>query len=457
MPVKSSLLLLMNNKWSFWYWLMKQLVGLCLRIFFRKIQVVGKEHIPKNKPLMLGVNHPNAFMDALLVAVFYPYQTWFLARSDVFNNGFSKRLFTSFKMMPIYRTRDKIKANIIEKNKDVFEDCYSILKQSGSIIIFPEGSHNKKHFLRPFKKGMLRIAFGAEEKNDYNLDVEVLPVFVHYEAATKFRKNVLLVFGKPLSLRPYYKNYKENPNKTLTEVNHLAFNHHSQYTLNLPDDEFYEDCNFLREIYNYNHLKLKEKSLYKQLQADQRLMTGLKKKRETELDIIKQLLYKVRKYKEDLNKYQLKDEMLDNTKLSENKSGFLADVLYLVFTFPIYLIGLIHHIIPYKLSNYLTLRLFKDSHFFASMKMVFGLFLFPLFYVLFFVLSYRLSGSFLAALLYIVLLPLSGFWAHRYYISFRKLIGRLNFLRLGKEEKATLLEKRQSIIRDVGLFYSHKK
>ena len=54
-------------------------------------------------------------------------------------------------------------------NEKTFNQCYDILSEKGSLIIFPEGNHHYKKSLRPFKKGAARIALGAAEKYNYNI------------------------------------------------------------------------------------------------------------------------------------------------------------------------------------------------------------------------------------------------------------------------------------------------
>lgn len=43
-----------------------------LSLFYRKIEIVGRENIPKDKPFMILPNHQNSFMDALLVCTQMP-------------------------------------------------------------------------------------------------------------------------------------------------------------------------------------------------------------------------------------------------------------------------------------------------------------------------------------------------------------------------------------------------
>ena len=68
-------------------------------------------------------------------------------------------------MLPIYRQRDGV--DTIKMNEKTFDKCFDILANKGNLIIFPEGNHNYQKTLRPFKKGIARIALGAAEKYDF--------------------------------------------------------------------------------------------------------------------------------------------------------------------------------------------------------------------------------------------------------------------------------------------------
>jgi 1-acyl-sn-glycerol-3-phosphate acyltransferase len=46
------------------YALLRAVAGVALRWFYRDIDVRGMERIPRRRPLLLTVNHPNALVDA---------------------------------------------------------------------------------------------------------------------------------------------------------------------------------------------------------------------------------------------------------------------------------------------------------------------------------------------------------------------------------------------------------
>ena len=72
------------DEWALDYWLLQQYAKLCIRIFYRRIEVINKHNIPVNQPVILAPNHQNALMDAMILVCNTPLQNVFLARADIF-------------------------------------------------------------------------------------------------------------------------------------------------------------------------------------------------------------------------------------------------------------------------------------------------------------------------------------------------------------------------------------
>ena len=56
---------------SWWYRGVRLIVRGTLKLYFRKIKVEGLKHIPTTGPVLFTVNHQNAFLDALLLKLWY--------------------------------------------------------------------------------------------------------------------------------------------------------------------------------------------------------------------------------------------------------------------------------------------------------------------------------------------------------------------------------------------------
>lgn len=218
------------------YFCFKILMKLALRSYFYKVKIEGLENVPRNVPLIVTPNHQNAFMDALLVGAFIPIPLHFMTRQDVFK-WWSKPLLQLMNMMPIYRIRDGY--NKLSLNEMVFAGCRDLFRKNDSILIFAEGNHGRHHFLRPLTKGAARLALQSKEQMDNNL--MVLPVGLNYFDHQAVKSTVLINFGKPIPVGDYLDVYQENQARGLIALRD-AISEGMKSTLVIPqEDSGYEN------------------------------------------------------------------------------------------------------------------------------------------------------------------------------------------------------------------------
>lgn len=144
-------------------------------------------------PLLLAANHPNSFLDAVIIDVLFSQPVWSLARGDVFRNKFINRILLSLKILPVYRVSEGVEN--LNSNYNTFSDCVEIFRKDGIVLIFSEGRCVNEWRLRPLKKGTARLAITCWEKQ---IPLKVLPVGINYSSFRKFGKNVFIQFGEPL-------------------------------------------------------------------------------------------------------------------------------------------------------------------------------------------------------------------------------------------------------------------
>ena len=68
-----------------------------MKIFCRKIIVNNRAMLKKRGPLLLASNHPNSFLDAIILDILFQKPIWSLARGDVFRNAFISKILNSVK------------------------------------------------------------------------------------------------------------------------------------------------------------------------------------------------------------------------------------------------------------------------------------------------------------------------------------------------------------------------
>jgi 1-acyl-sn-glycerol-3-phosphate acyltransferase len=180
------------------YFLIKTSIRLALKIFCRKMVVNGVEAMPRISPVLIIANHPNSFLDAIIIGSIFRRPVHFLARGDAFRKPWHNRLLRLLNMIPVYRLSEG-KENL-HLNETAFRRSREILSQNGIVLIFIEGISVNKHELQPFKKGAARIALESSE--DKNL--QILPMAIAYDSFERFGKAVNVNIGEPLLARTVF-------------------------------------------------------------------------------------------------------------------------------------------------------------------------------------------------------------------------------------------------------------
>lgn len=175
------------------YYLLRILVWLGLKIYCRSIRV-NQPHLFKCKgPLILACNHPNAFLDAIILGSLFHQPVHFLARGDAFRIPVVRKFLNALGLIPVYRlTEGKEYLNL---NEASFDKCQQILNAGGIVLIFAEGLCLNQWILRPMKKGTARIALAAMNEEGLSSSVGILPVSLNYNSFSSPGKTVLIHFG----------------------------------------------------------------------------------------------------------------------------------------------------------------------------------------------------------------------------------------------------------------------
>ncbi|MGB0837174.1 MAG: lysophospholipid acyltransferase family protein [Flavobacteriaceae bacterium] len=197
------------------YRLVKTILQIGFFFFFKNIHSNNRERIPKKGAVLFIGNHPNALLDPLLVATQVKRDLHFITRASVFGNKILNAFFKSVQMLPIYRPRDG-KENM-HLNEKTFEQCYDILGKQGAVLIFVEGSHDIRKYVRPLKTGFARIALGALNKHKELEDIQIVPVGLNYTKPTAIFSQAQLNFGPSFSVKQCI----ENSNSELEQINAL--------------------------------------------------------------------------------------------------------------------------------------------------------------------------------------------------------------------------------------------
>lgn len=191
-------------------WLAQALV----RLYYPVRLVDGAERIPRDRPVVFLLNHPNGLLDPLVLRVATGRATRFLAKSTLYANPLGHLAMDAFGSIPVYRTQEAgARAQDASRNDESFARCRAALARGGALALFPEGTSHSDPQLRPLKTGAARIALSAErEAADAGgrLGAVIVPVGLFYEHKARFRSRVLLAVGEPLETAPLLARYRED-------------------------------------------------------------------------------------------------------------------------------------------------------------------------------------------------------------------------------------------------------
>ncbi len=144
-------------------------------------------------PLLIAANHPNSFLDAIIVATLFKSPVYSLARGDAFAGNTITKILKALHMLPVYRVSEGVEN--LEHNYTTFNECQKLFEQNKAVLIFSEGRCINEWHLRPLKKGTARLALTAWQ---HKIPLTVLPVGINYSSFRKFGKNISINFGEPI-------------------------------------------------------------------------------------------------------------------------------------------------------------------------------------------------------------------------------------------------------------------
>lgn len=194
------------------YQFVKVIARLALPIYCRDLAINKKELLKHKGPLLLAANHPNSFLDAIILCTLFDGTVYSLARGDAFKNKMAAKFLSLFKMFPVYRVSEGVEN--MDENYKTFDQCKDLFKQNGIVLIFSEGRCINEWHLRPLKKGTARLAISSWEDG---IDLEVLPVAINYSSFKIFGKNISLSFGELITKKDI--DYKDSHGNAIKQFN----------------------------------------------------------------------------------------------------------------------------------------------------------------------------------------------------------------------------------------------
>lgn len=184
------------------YQLLRGTARVALRSYYAETNVHGRERIPQKGPLMLVANHPNALVDAMLVATTVGRRVCITARATLFESPLLSFVLRRSGVIPLRRAQDvsatTYPSPFLARNVRSRAHVTEAFRRGQAVLVFPEGtSHDGTHMV-PLKSGAARLALQARDAEVRNL--QILPLGLIYEAKDRVNSRVLVRVGVPIDV-----------------------------------------------------------------------------------------------------------------------------------------------------------------------------------------------------------------------------------------------------------------
>ena len=454
------------GKPGFFYRIIKRIISFTFNnLMFRRVYYMNTKNIPgKGTPLIIVENHQNCLVDAIAVLLSFTdanRKIHFITGTDIFKvNKYLPAFMRYFGVLFINSTNYE-GVETVDENKGVFEECENLVAGGETVMLFPEVRHQNKRRLGDFSSGYITMAFNAAKKKDFLEDVFILPCANHYSRYYPIQGDMLIKFGTPISLKPYYELYKAKPGIAQKEVNELVRAQIKEMMLNITDPENYDAIDFLRTNYSgdyarkhsMDYAELPDKLLVDKQMVEllETLPVGVKGENTsasglecgTASSTKENIFAKARELNKVLQEEKISFKTLTKMSLKDDKKkfgidpvkfNFIVRCLVLAILFPFWIFTLwpayFIYVIPTLFAKRMNDRMLKASFFLGFSAII----TIPFFYLISFLLVWKVF-TIVMAIIYICLLPLFALFAWYYCAYIFDLKGEYRFYKNRKNAK----------------------
>lgn len=189
------------------YRILRGVGRVAVRWYYRDVSARGLERVPRDGPLLVVVNHPNALVDVLVVGSLLQRRLMITAKATLFTNPVAGWTLRRLGVLPLRRASDLAKLGADAKrdpgrNEDTFRAVVDELARGGAVLIFPEGKSHDDPQIAPLRTGAARMALQARDEGRAG-DLAIVPIGLTFERKDAARSRVHAEVGDPIRMREW--------------------------------------------------------------------------------------------------------------------------------------------------------------------------------------------------------------------------------------------------------------
>jgi len=413
------------------YAVLRSLTGIALQWFYRDIEVMGAERIPRQGPLLVAMNHPNSLIDALVAVHVVPRRLLMTAKATLWENFFLRQLFNRGVVLPLRRASDELHPDARQRfdparNEGSFQAILDALARQQAVLIFPEGRSHGEPALAALRTGLARIALQARDERGVR-GLAILPVGLTFETKWKARSRIFVHVAEPILLDGWNADAAGAVRALTGEVERRM----GGATLNFPTADVAERVIGVSRILarafdQARPLEAPEPPLADEVAIARRVNAVRETLQPGESERTDRFLARLEAFRAELASRSIPAGDVEvPTRLSRAAWFAIREGAIVLTAGPVALWGRINHCVPLGLARWASRRWSKTPQDPAVYELGVGLGLVPLAYIVQAAIVWSIAGP-LWTTLYLASLPMAETWDIRFRDRLRRAVQRVS-------------------------------
>src|SRR5687768_8669168 len=352
-----------------------------LAVFYRRVEIIGREHVPATGPLIVAANHQNGLVDPMLLLAAVRRPLVPLAKASLFRHPVVAPFLWAAGAIAVHRREDageSASLSAAQRNADLFARSIAALRSGRAIAIFPEGHSQPEPVLLPLRTGAARLLLSAETAAGGPVGVALLPVGLIFHEPGVFRGGRAVVWiGPPVPTADCVGAYRTEPEAAVRQLTDRLAVALRERMVEADDRETLRLARVLEAAW-HEEVPGQEPEAAR-AEFTQRLLRAYRHLRTVDAARVEELRGEVERYAKDRELAGLSERHLSQSYTAAIVGRYAArEGSSLLLGFPFAMVGGLIHVLPYKATAFAVRAAKPDADEEATYVIAAALILFPL-------------------------------------------------------------------------------